>query len=441
MNNKKTSAVAWVPILCWSAIVLDGFDAVVLGTVLPTLLEDPEMGVTPASATWIASIGLVGMMVGAMAMGFLTDRLGRRNLMMGSVLLFSLFTAAAAFADDATALGVFRLLAGIGLGGCLPTAIAMVTEFSGKNRSGNSVTVLMTGYHVGAVLTALLGIFVLGASWGGWRLMFILGALPAVVLLPLMWALLPDSPHYLRLKGRVEDAQRIERQYGLSAPEKTATAAPEKGSLRALFSPEFRWTTPLIWISAFMGLLLVYGLNTWLPQIMRAADFDLGNSLGLLMVLNLGAVAGLLFAGRVADRITAQKAAAIWFVGSAVMLATLAIKLPMVGTYILVFITGVFVFSAQNLVTAFVAARHPAAIRGTALGMSLGVGRLGAISGPIIGGALVGAGIAYPWGFYAFALVGALGAVSMSIAVGVVNVQDRGSRKQNEPSEPEFVTG
>lgn len=422
----RVSARTLVPLLCWIAVVLDGYDAVVLGAVLPSLISDPAIDVTPATATWIASSGLFGMMLGAIAMGFLTDRFGRRNLMMGSVLVFSLLTAACALADDSTTLGLLRFLAGIGLGGCLPIAIATVTEFSGRNRGANSVTMLMTGYHVGAVLTALLSIVVLANSETNWRLMFILGALPALVLLPLMWMYLPDSPQYLQARGRAEQAALVADKYGLQLADVSASGRPESaGSFRTLFSPQYRWTTPLLWIGAFMGLLLVYGLNTWLPQIMRAADFDLGNALGLLMVLNLGAVIGLLFAGRIADAISPRRAAFFWFLGSAIMLALLAIRLPIVGTYTLVFITGVFVFSAQNLVNAFVATHHPAAIRGTALGMALGVGRLGAITGPIIGGTLVTAGIAYPWGFYAFAAVGLLGAVAMAVAGIVLKVQNR----------------
>jgi MFS family permease len=163
-----------------------------------------------------------------------------------------------------------------------------------------------------------------------------------------------------------------------------------------------------------MGLLLVYGLNTWLPQIMREADYDLGNSLGFLVVLNAGAVIGLIVAGKVGDAITPRNAAILWFIGSAILLAALAIKLPLLGIYVMIFITGCFVFSAQNLVYAFAATNYPPKVRGTALGMAAGVGRLGAISGPIMGGTLVAAGIAYPWGFFGFAVAGALGGVAVS---------------------------
>lgn len=421
-----TRSRLWVPLLCWLAVVFDGFDAVVLGTVLPSLIEDPTMNVTAASGTWIASIGLVGMMIGALASGSLTNRFGRRNLLLGSVLAFSLLTALTAFAPGAATIGLLRFLAGIGLGGCLPTAISMVTEFAGVRRGANATTMLMTGYHVGAVITALLAVGIMTSFDFGWKVMFLIGGLPIIALLPVMWKYLPESPQYLLLKGRTEEAQQIADAYGVDLSEslaaqakaktEPATGKPKNRALSMLFTPQYRWVTILIWVGAFMGLLLVYGLNTWLPQIMVAADYDLGNSLGFLVVLNAGAVIGLMFAGKVGDRITPRRAAMIWFLCAAVMLTLLTVRLPMGGLYIFVFLTGVFVFSAQNLVTAFAATHFPPEARGAAIGMSLGIGRLGAISGPIIGGGLLTAGLAYPWGFFAFAIVGLLGGIALASA-------------------------
>ncbi|QCU78561.1 MFS transporter [Citricoccus sp. SGAir0253] len=429
---------AWVAPLCWFAVFLDGFDAVVLGAIMPMLTSDPDMGIDNATGTVIATAGLVGMMIGALGMGWLTDRFGRRRLLIGAVIAFSVLTFVTGFAQDAFTIGLLRFLAGVGLGGCLPTGISMVTEFAGHRKGSNATTLMMTGYHVGAVATALLAIWAAANTVTGWREMFFLGGMPALVLVPLMWRFLPESPDFLLSKGRVEEARTVAAHYGVEVDEEPERAfadaspesadAPRQGAA-LLLSGAYRRNTVFMWLASFMGLLLVYGLNTWLPQIMRAADYDLGNALGFLVVLNAGAVAGLLIAGRVGDAITPRNAGILWFIGSALLLAALAIKLPLLGIYAMIFITGCFVFSAQNLVYAFAATNYPPKVRGTALGMAAGVGRLGAISGPIMGGTLVAAGIAYPWGFFGFALAGALGGVAMS---GMRTVR-RGRRSAARP--------
>ena len=421
----------WVAPLCWIAVLLDGFDAVVLGAVMPTLLEDKAFDMTTGEGTAVATAGLFGMMIGALGMGWLTDRLGRRKMLIGAVVIFSALTLAAAFAPTVLWFGALRFLAGLGLGGCLPTGISMVNEFARKGRGSNATTVMMTGYHVGAVLTAALAIWVLMQF--SWHTMFIAGALPALILVPLMYFFLPESPSYLAARGDHDAARAVAAHYNVelelpNAADATHVAAadraawstaggekakPAKQGAALLLSGTYARNSTFIWTASFMGLLLVYGLNTWLPQIMRAADYDLGNALGFLLILNVGAVLGLWIGGRVADRITPRVAGILWFAASAVLLAALAIKLPVFGIYIMVFLTGCFVFSSQVLVYAFTAANHPPQVRATALGMSAGVGRLGAISGPILGGTLLTAGLAYPWGFFAFALVGALGGASM----------------------------
>lgn len=402
-----------VVVLLWLAVLLDGFDMVVLGATLPSMMEDPSWQLTPAEGTTISTAGLVGMMIGALTIGTLTDKLGRRNVMIFAVLAFSLFTLGMGFTTNYLLFTLLRFLAGVGLGGCLPTAISMVTEFRGRSKAGSSTTTVMSGYHVGAVLTAFLGMFLIGAF--GWHSMFIAGALPGFILAPAMFFWLPESPQYLFAKGRKAEAEEIARTYGLELHDeldRTAGATvEEKGSLKALLAPAFRRNSIAIWGTSFMGLLLVYGLNTWLPGIMREADYDMGNSLGMLMVLNIGAVVGLVIAGQVSDKYSPRKSGLLWFVLAAVFLALMALKLPLIALYAIIFTTGVFVFSAQNLVYAFVGENHPSSMRATAMGFSAGIGRLGAISGPLLGGLLLDMGMAHPWGFFAYAAVGLLGAL------------------------------
>ncbi|MER6945331.1 aromatic acid/H+ symport family MFS transporter [Nonomuraea sp. NPDC000554] len=381
------SAHRRVLLLCWSAILLDGFDLVVLGTVLPALLRDHVWGLTPAVASVIGTVGLVGMILGSLVTGTVNDIIGRRRALVAAVAVFSVFTALCAAAPSAALFGTFRFLAGLGLGGALPTAITLVADHTSGERRGRASTVLMTGYHVGAMLTALLGIVVIPSA--GWRVMFVIGALPSLVLVPLMLKLLPESA--------------------------AASAGKPANPVGPLFRGGLLRATLAFWLTSFMGLLLVYGLNTWLPEIMRQAGYPLGAALGLLLVLNLGAIAGLLAAGNVADRAGLRRTLLGWFAAAAVFLALLSVPLPVVALYTAVFLAGVFVFSAQVLVYAYVNARYPDAIRGTALGWVAGVGRLGAVCGPVLGGAMLTAGIAYPWGFYAFALVAALGAAAITI--------------------------
>ncbi|GAA1980260.1 hypothetical protein GCM10009754_66030 [Amycolatopsis minnesotensis] len=258
--SHEARAGSWVRPLAWTAVLLDGFDLVVLGTALPVLLRDRVWGLTPGTASAVSTVGLVGMMLDGLAIGTFTDRIGRRK------------------------------------------ALTLVTEHARAGKGGSATTTVMTGYHVGAVLTALLGIGLVPAL--GWRAMFAAGALPAVV--------------------------------------------------RGLFSGGFLRATIAFWVTSFLGLVLVYGLNTWLPEIMRQAGYQLGAALSLLLALNLGGIVGLLVAGFAADRAGARRSTIAWFTAAAVFLALLSVRLPGFGLYVAVFLAGCFVFSAQVLVYAYV---------------------------------------------------------------------------------------
>jgi MFS transporter, AAHS family, benzoate transport protein len=397
--NPRAKYAGWVAPLCWLAVALEGYDLVVLGVVIPPLLKEPGWHLTPNKAAQIASIGLVGVMIGAVLVGTITDYIGRRKTVVWTVIAFSILTLACAFAPNPFVFGLLRFLAGLGLGGILPTAIAMINEFARRGRGSTSTTIMMTGYHAGAVLSALLGIMVIPSL--GWRWMFVLGAIPGVVLVPLMLKYLPESEHFLRVSAGLED--------------RAATTKPTRNPVSTLFHHGMARSTLAFWITSIMGLLLVYGLNTWLPQIMRSAGYQLGAALALLLVLNVGAVVGLLAAGRVADRVGNRRSTMAWFTLGAIFLAVLSIKLPGIGIYISVFLAGVFVFSGQVLVYAYISHVYPTAARGTALGTASAVGRIGAIAGPLLGGVLLTAGVAYPWGFYIFAIVALVGAICIAL--------------------------
>ncbi|GAA4147457.1 MFS transporter [Leifsonia shinshuensis] len=379
-------AALWPLLLCWAIVALDGFDLVVLGTVIPTLLSTKELGFDPSAATAVATAGLAGVGIGALTVGPLADRYGRRLCLVLCVAVFSAFTLAIAVAPNVFVFGLFRVLAGLALGACLPVVIAYVTDLMPSQRAGKATTLTMTGYHAGAVLTAVIAIAVIP----DWRLLFVIGGVAGLVTVPLIRLALPEA--------------RRER-----------SAAP-RPTVRRLVEGRYLVISIGVWVASFMGLMLVYGLNTWLPQLMRDAGYGSTDALGLLLTLNAGAVVGLVLAGIVADRAGTKRVAMAWFVLAAALLAILSIRLEAVTmVYATVFVTGVFVFSAQVLVYAFITQLYPQEVRGTALGFAAGIGRLGAILGPAVTGALVSLDIAYPGGFYVFAAAALLGVCALSV--------------------------
>jgi AAHS family benzoate transporter-like MFS transporter len=401
----------WPVWLCWLAMVLDGFDLVVLGTVIPTLIKTHDLGFDAVGATFAATISLVGVGLGALFIAPLSDRFGRRNLLVACVAWFSIFTVAVVFAPNVAIFSTFRLLAGLGLGACLPAALAYMNDYAPAGSAGKSTTRTMTGYHAGAVATAFLALMVIP----DWRIMFVVGGIAGFALVPFLWFKLPETlPSIIPIPEIGRPAARPAERGAVAAHEPVAGAAAGRASFRDLGKKPYPLVAAGVAVASFMGLLLVYGLNTWLPQLMASAGYTLSAGLSLLLVLNVGAVVGLVIAGILADRHGTKRIVLLWFGLSAVFLAVLSVKIQ--NELLLnaaVFVTGVFVFSSQVLVYAWVSQLFPARLRGTALGFAAGVGRLGAILGPAVTGTLVAAGIAYPWGFYVFAAAAVLAVAAL----------------------------
>jgi len=375
---------AWTVALCWITVMLEGYDLVVLGAIIPTLIDTHHLGFTPGDATTVATLSLVGVAIGAVSVGPLSDLFGRRRLLIGSVVLFSVFTLFVPLAGSVAVFAGLRFVAGLGLGACMPVSLTMMAEHMPERQRARASTLTMTGYHTGAVITSLLALKVTD----DWQVLFYVLGAAGLVIAAIQWFKLPESEAYLadvRESGR----QRV--------------------PFTDLLKPAFLRACIGVWVASFMGLLLVYGLNTWLPQLMHAAGYAVPAAVTQLLVLNAGGVVGLVLGGIIADRRGIKWTALLWFVVAAVMLALLSIRMEsdlLLG--VVVFLTGVFVFSAQVLVYAYVTHFFPAAVRGTALGSASGIGRIGSIVGPSITGALVSAGWGHPWGFYFFAAVAVL---------------------------------
>lgn len=409
---------AWVvTLLCWLIVVFDGYDLIVYGTTLPNLLQEKDWGLTPTTAGFIGSLAFAGMLIGALAAGLLADKLGRRRTILWATLWFSLFTALCAFAATPEIFGLFRFLAGLGLGGLVPSANALTSEFvSRKHRSAVS-TIMMSGVPIGGSAAALLGLWMLPEF--GWRSMYAVAFLAVLVLLPVCVALLPESPTWLRAHGRLEEAVRIEEKYGLVHDPREHPEEEHAPGFRTILRGQWLRPTVLFAAATVATLFAWYGLGTWLPKLMGSdARFDMGKPLYFLLALNIGAVLGSIVTAWAGVRFGPLKsaigAAAVASIGLAYLLTYPSDVLPI---YAAIILAGVGTHGTQCLIIAAVASHYPPKLRGTSLGFALGVGRLGAVLAPQVGGLLLDANLGVGSNFLAFSLAAALASVLLFVTL------------------------
>ena len=193
--------------ICFVTIVFDGYDLIVYGTVVPALLEHGDWNLTTVGAGFIGSLALIGMLFGALTVGTITDIVGRRKIMFFCISWFSIAMGLCAIAPSPELLGLFRFIAGLGLGGVIPTAIALTIEYSPPHKRSLTNALMFSGYSVGGILAALLAIPLLPAF--GWRVMFAIGLAPLVLILPLAYKFLPESVSFLLANNRREEAEAL----------------------------------------------------------------------------------------------------------------------------------------------------------------------------------------------------------------------------------------
>ena len=394
-------------------MLFDGLDMFIYGSVLPHLLETRTFGLTADQAGDLGSYATFGMLVGALVAGTIADRIGRKKLMVSCVILFSLASGLCALADSVTVFGLGRTLAGVGLGGLLPTAISMVSDYAPRGRGAIVIGLLMTAHHAGGILSAYLAKWLIdpvGRRAAFWVCVLLL------LFAPVLAKFLPESLSFLVAKGRGEEARALAERYDVEVPAvRTGGAGDPWTNLANLLRGNERIQTLLHWVASFGGLLLVYGVATWLPTLMRAEGYALGSALSFVVVFNLGGIVGMLVAGRAADRFTAPRISALGFALTAAGVFLLSIHMDMTVTMIVVFFTGVFLNSAQTMIYATVSIRSDADNRATAVGWTSGMGRFGAVFGPWLGGRLLASGNG-DWGFTAFAIAGLSSMVFIGIA-------------------------
>lgn len=370
------------------AIIFDGFDNQVLGFAMPSLIA--EWGVSKADLAIVPALGLFGMTIGSMMAGALGDRLGRRTMLIASVMLFGVMTLASGLVHSPAALAVMRLLAGLGMGGAMPNATTYAAEFTPVHRRPLAVNLTIVCIPAGGVVAGLIARAILPEL--GWRaLFFVAGGLPVLVGILLLFAL-PETPSF-----------------------KTAV---RHGRIGELFAPTMRRDTLALWAAFFACLLAVYSALSWTPTMLTEANFDPRTATDGLSAFNFGGIAGSVLAA--------------WFI---MQLGSRRILLTMSGAgCLLALVTGFAVIGQGNAAsvvaafaligfavcgvqtTLFAMAAHvyPDEVRATGVGAAVGIGRLGAVLSSFLGAAVLamGGGVGF-FGMIAVALAGVFVALAV----------------------------
>jgi len=415
VDEAKFSSFHWgVLIWCLLIIIFDGYDLVIYGVALPLLMQ--EWSLSAVQAGLLASTALFGMMFGAMCFGTLSDKLGRKKTIMICVGLFSGFTFLGAFASNPIEFGILRFLAGLGIGGVMPNVVALMTEYAPKRIRSTLVALMFSGYAIGGMASALLGAWLIADY--GWKIMFYIACIPFLAL-PLIWKFLPESLMFLTQKGqttqvaeivqKISPTQSISPQIQFVLNETSTNEAPFK----ALFQQGRTFSTIMFWIAFFMCLLMVYALGSWLPKLMIQAGYSLGASMLFLFALNIGGMVGAIGGGTLADKFHLKPVLSIMFTVGAIALVLLGFNSPQFVLYLLIAVAGAATIGSQILLYTFVAQFYPAAVRSTGMGWASGIGRIGAIVGPVLTGALLTLELPHQMNFLVIAIPGAIAAIAI----------------------------
>ncbi|MEN5362728.1 MFS transporter [Brevundimonas intermedia] len=408
-----------VTALCFVIAMLDGFDTQSIAFVAPRIAED--WGLTPAAFGPIFSAGLVGLTIGAFVLSPAADKFGRKTIILISTAIFGIFALLTAFAADMHQLLIYRLLTGIGLGAAMPNIIALTSEYAPQRLRATLVTVMFCGFPLGSTIGGLGSTWLI-ATWD-WHSVFVVGGVLPLLLLPVLYFFLPESVRFLVARDAPEakiapivrriDAAASTQSFIQGLKDENSSAA--KGfSVFQLFREGRAPITGLLWVAFFMNLLVMYFLVNWLPTLLKGAGLPLSLAILSTATLNLGGVVGAIALGRLIDKRSPYIVLGAAYAASAAFIAVIAfggINLPvlLVGAAL----SGFGVVGAQIGCNALAASVYPTAIRATGVGWALGVGRIGAIVGPLVGGMLLAAA----WSPQNIILMAVIPALIASVAV------------------------
>jgi len=379
-------------VLCGLCLVIDGFDAQAMGYVAPSVIG--EWHVSKVALGPVFSASLFGMLLGALGLSVLADRIGRRPVLIGATLFFALAMLATPLVTTIPALLTLRFITGLGLGCIMPNAMALVGEFSSTTHRVKRMMLVSCGFTLGAALGGFISAALIPSY--GWRAVFWVGGTVPLLLAFAMLAKLPESLQFLVLKGRHERALRWLTRFDPSLPispntrlvvrEKAASGAPVAELFRAGRTP----VTLILWAISFMNLIDLYFLSNWLPTVMHEAGYTPATAVIVGTVLQTGGVVGTLLLGWFIEHFGFVRVLFVCFVAATLtvgMIGMVAQALPWL--LVVVFAGGFCVVGGQPAVNALAGHFYPTSLRSTGIGWSLGIGRIGSVIGPLVGGQLI----------------------------------------------------
>ena len=377
---------------CAAVLFLDGFDTQAIGYVAPALAK--EWGLTKAALGPVFSAGLFGLMIGALLFGPLADRIGRKKIIILSTLAFGIGALATAFVHDVNALLMIRFLTGLGLGGAMPNTIAMTSEFNPRRRRSTMVMIMFCGFSVGAALGGLLAAALIPQF--GWRSVFVVGGVAPLLLVPVLVLRLPESVRFLALTGHANARvagllRRINPQASLTTATRFVVNEPELPGIPVLhlFRDGRTPVTLLLWVVFFMSLLDLYFLSNWLPTVLNDLGASVSSAAAIGSMLQVGGVVGTFALGSIIDRFSFRALALVYFIAVFAVGAIGQLGHSIVFVTMAIFAAGFCIVGGQIAANALAATFYPTSVRASGVGWALGVGRVGSIIGPLVGGALL----------------------------------------------------
>lgn len=379
--------------ICTAIATIEGFDAQIMGYVAPAITRD--WGVSPARFTIVFTAGVVGMIIGALLVGPIADRRGRKSVLLMGISTVGVFTALGAFAPSITAMAGIRVLAGIGVGATTPTIVALVSEYAPAHRRATFTMVVISGMSVGGFVGGLGVAWILPAL--GWQaVMLIGGAIPLLIVL-LCARGLPESLAFLVATGRDSQARnllvRIDPSLDSTRPMMLQESSHHSGRapMRELFNSSLRYSTLLLWLSFLSMMTVTYFVTSWIPTLFVTAGMSAQDASFAMAVTMLGSLFGGITMGVLVDRTRLRFG--ILSLGLIVAAAAIGMLVMTAGStgpmLISLFLVGFGALGCQIGIFAAAADAYPTAVRSTGVSWASGVGRFGSLLGPALGGILV----------------------------------------------------